>query len=262
MRLTEVKVDARPVAFARIGLGIATIMNTGEMFVLLNAIAGGKLAFPVHDLIPSPTSAAVFVYAVLAVVAGLALTVGWHASAAAVVLTVLNVAVFFWDQQTYSGHRFLGTLLVAYLIFARSDAALSVSRRRGPVPWWPQLLMMTQLSVCYLFAAVSKINVDYLSGAPLSKWVLLSLPWWMFTLAACGSIVVELILAVGLWRASTRREAALLGVMLHLSIIILMKEQTLPLIAFALTCLCVYGLFFRRPPLPVVSGRKASEASA
>jgi hypothetical protein len=262
MRLRDIGVEARPVAVARIGLGIATLLNTGEMFVLLNSIAGGKLALPVHEMIPSPGSAAVLLYAVLAAAAGVALTVGWHASAAAVATTVLNVGVFFWDQQTYSSHRLLGTLLVACLIFARSDTALSVSPRPGRVPWWPQLLMMTQLSVCYLFAALSKINVEYLSGAPLSQWIRLSLPWWLFVLMACASIAVELILAVGLWRRSTRREAAVLGVLLHLSIVTLMKEQTLPLIAFALTCLAVYGLFLRRPSLPPFRLRKLREAAA
>jgi hypothetical protein len=262
MRLTEKQVGPLPVAVARIGLGIATMMNTGEMFGLLNSIAGGKPALPVLDAIPSPTSPAVFIYAVLAMAAGAALVVGWHASAAALVSTILNVGVFLWDQQTYSGHRFLATLLVAYLVFARSDRALSVARRAGWVPWWPQLLMMTQLSVCYFFAAVSKINIEYLSGAPLSQWIRVPMPWWMFMLTACASIGVELILAFGLWRRSTRREAAVLGILLHLSIIALMEEQTLPLIAFALTCLSVYGLFFHRPPLPALFRRKVPEASA
>jgi hypothetical protein len=40
-----------------------------------------------------------------------------------------------------------------------------------------------------------------------------------------------------------------LGVFLHLSIVSLMESQTVPLIAFALTCLPVYGLFIVRPSL-------------
>ncbi|MHA7263312.1 HTTM domain-containing protein [Arthrobacter sp. TMN-37] len=276
MRLTEIEVDARPIALARIGLGIATLLNTGEMFALLRSVADGRLALPVHGAIPSPTSGGVLLYTVLAGAAAVALILGWRASGAAALSTALNIWVFLWDQQTYSGHRFLATLLVAYLIFARSDRALSLPRwfrsrvaassapeppagsQPGQVPWWPQLLMMTQLSVCYFFAAVSKLNTEYLSGAPLAQWIWLPMPWWLFTLTACASIAVELILAVGLWRRSTRREAAVLGTLLHLSILVLMKEQTLPLIAFALTCLSLYGLFFHRPPLPAGRSRAGS----
>ncbi len=106
------------------------------------------VALPLFDWTPSPASAAVAVYLVVAAGAGLALTLGWHAALAAAVTTVLNVSVFLWDQQTYSRHRLLATLLITYLIFARSDSAWPLPRRGGPVPWWPRLLMMTQLSVC------------------------------------------------------------------------------------------------------------------
>ena len=260
MRLTDVRTDPRPVAVARIGLGVATIANSVEMFVLLRGIAEGKLALPVHALIPSPTPAAVQLYLVAAVTAGLALTLGWRTSAAAVATVALNVGVFLWDQQTYSSHRLLGTLLVAYLVFARSDAAWSLSSRGGPVPWWPQLLMMSQVSVCYFFAAVSKVNVVFLSGAPLSLWVWVPLPWWLFTLMAVGTVAVELFLAFALWRRSTVRAAAALGMLLHVSIVVLLEDQRLPLAAFALTCLCLYGLFLHRPEIPTRTARQAGRA--
>ncbi|MGY1828778.1 MULTISPECIES: HTTM domain-containing protein [unclassified Blastococcus] len=253
MRLTPLQAHPRPVAVARIGLGIAAIANSVEMYVLLRGIAGGKLALPVHGVIPSPTPLAAHVYLVAAVVAGVALTVGWRTTTAAVATVALNVGVFLWDQQTYSSHRLLGTLLVAYLVFARSDAAWSLSSRAGPVPWWPQLLMMSQLSVCYFFAAISKVNVVFLSGAPLSLWVWMPLPWWLFTLMAAGTVAGELFLAFGLWHRSTVRAAATFGVALHISIVVLLEDQTVPLTAFGLTCLCLYGLFLHRPDVMVTA---------
>lgn len=260
MRLTEIRCDPRPIAIARIGLGLATIFNAAEMFALLTGIAGGKLALPVHPLIPPPSVPSVFAYLALSVLAGLAITVGWRTATAAALSTVLSVFVFLWDQQTYSSHRFLATLLVAYLVFAKSDTAWSVSPREGTVPWWPQLLMMTQLSVCYLFAAVSKMNINFVSGGPLSHWVWIPLPWWMFTLMAIGTIVMELILAFGLWLQSVRRFAVVLGLILHGSILVLMKDQTMPLFAFGLTCVCLYGLFIFRPTRQ--ASRKAEPVKA
>ncbi|WP_309106743.1 hypothetical protein [Arthrobacter sp.] len=109
MRLTDIQADGRPIAVARIGLGIATVFNAAEMSTLLTEIAGGKLAMPVHTLIPPPTVPAASAYLLLAVLAGIALTIGWRTASAAVVSTLLNVLVFLWDQQTYSSHRFLAT---------------------------------------------------------------------------------------------------------------------------------------------------------
>jgi hypothetical protein len=220
-----------------------------EAHTLLSRVADGRLHVPVHSAIPAPADPAVDVLLVLAVLAGAALAVGWATVPAALLSTLLNVWVLLWDQQTYSSHRFLATLLVAYLIFARSDAVWSVSRRGGDVPWWPQMLMMTQLSVCYFFAAASKINPVFLSGAPLSQWVWAPLPWWTFTVLAVSTVVIEMFLAVGLWRRSTARDAAVAGVLLHGSIVVLLEDETVALMVFALTCLSLYGLFLARPAL-------------
>lgn len=242
-------------AVARIGLGLATILNAVEMYALLSDIAGGMVALPLVDWMPRPTSAATAVYLVAAMAAGLALALGWRAASAAALTTVLNVAVFLWDQQTYSSHRLLATLLVAYLIFARSDAVWSVSRRGGLVPWWPRLLMMTQLSVCYFFAAASKVSILFLSGAPLAAWVWIPLPWWMFTLMALGTVAVEGFLAFGLWLRRTRKVAVALGLLLHLSIVAMMEDQTWALLSFALACVPLYGLFLTRRQANATTGQ-------
>jgi len=120
---------------------------------------------------PDSDSRGGVVYLLLAGSAGLAITVGYRVAAAAMVSALFSVGVFLWDQQTYSSHRLLATALVAYLIVARSDAMWSVtSRQRGAsasVPWWPAMLMLTQLSTCYFFAAMSKVNPEFLGGQPL-----------------------------------------------------------------------------------------------
>jgi hypothetical protein len=214
------------------------------MYRLLGRIASGAVALPILSWMLAPTSLTVNAYFIMAVAAGLALLLGWHAAAAAGITTVLNVAVFLWDEQTYSSHRLLATLLVAYLAFARSDANWAVRRVRGSVRRGPQVLMMTQLSVVYLFASLSKLNAMFLSGAPLSKWLWIALPWWGFTAMAMATVVTEVFIAGGIWIRRYRVGATLVGVLLHLSIVTLMAEQTIPLIAFAVTCLCLYPLFW------------------
>lgn len=259
MRLTDIRTDPRPVAVARIGVGFATVLNSLEAFDMLAAIAGGRLAMPVFQGIPAPTLPVLIAYVVLAVAAAVAVMLGWKTEPAALLSVILSISVFLWDQQTYSSHRVLATVVMACMVFAMAGTAWSVrpEPNRPTVLWWPQLLMMTQLSVCYLFSALSKLNLVFLSGAGLSSWVWIELPWQFYTVAAVTTVVVELIIAVCLWFPATRRVAVLFGLGLHLSIVVLMNDETLPLIAFATTCVSLYPLFLFRPSLSAARTRAA-----
>jgi hypothetical protein len=262
MRLMELRTDPRPIALVRIALGMALLSNALEAWVILNR-ADELMRIPVLGWLPAPTDAAIDVFVVLAVLAGVALAVGYFAAGAAVASTLLGVWVLLWDQQMYSNHRVLVTLLVAYLIFAESDTRWAVRRRTEQattVRWWPQLLMMTQLSTCYFFAAASKVNPGFLPGDLFATWLRWPLPDGLYPLLAVGTILTELFLAVGLWWRRTRMIAAVVGVALHVSIVVGMAEQTVPLTAFALACVPVYGLFLTRPSFSLRSLTTSSPA--
>ena len=250
MRLITQRVDPRPVAAVRIVLGIVVVLNALETSVVLHHIAEGRIRVPVLDGLPAPTALTVQVCVSLGVLAGVALAAGFFAGPAALAATILNVWVFLWDQQTYSNTRLLGTLLVAYLVFAQSDATWAVRRRPdriATVRWWPQLLVMTQVSTCYLFAALSKVNPDFVDGGMFAIWLRWPLPDPMYQVMALATIATELFLAVALWWARARVLAVCAGAMLHLSIVVGMKEQTVALAVFGLTCVCTYALFLTRP---------------
>lgn len=249
MRLIEIRTDPRPIAIARVGVGLATVLTSIEAYDILAAISGGRLAMPVLPGVPAPTLPVLTVLIGLTIVAAVAVTLGWNTEGAAIVSVMLGIAILLWDQQTYSSHRLLATLLMAYLVFARAGTAWSIRPvpERPSVPWWPQLLMMSQLSVLYLFSGLSKINVWFISGVPLASWVWIELPWQTYAIAAVMTIVVELVIAVGLWFPSSRRVAVLLGLGLHVSIVVLMDHDTLALLAFAITCVPLYPLFLFRP---------------
>jgi hypothetical protein len=131
-------------------------------------------------------------------------------------------------------------LLVTVLAFSflRSDAALTLSPRRGPAPdsagpCWPLRIVQLQLSVLYAANAVSKTTPDYLSGQTLAAMMEtlpnflvrpseghiaaggLSIPLW---LAAAGVVLTEYALAAGFWFPRARVATAALGVVFHAAV--------------------------------------------
>ena len=235
---------AQAVAVARIGLGIAATLNSAEMFGLLSRIADGRVARPVVGWMPEVTTFGAWTFVAFALSASVLLILGWHSSQAAALYFGLSVWCFLWDQQTYNSHQMLASLLIGYLAFAGPDAEWAVRPGRPAKRPDATVLMMTQLSACYLFASLSKMTVRFLSGVPLDGWTWPDLPRLVFAAMAVGTVVVELYIAVALWLPRWRPMAFALGAGLHLSIPILMVDQTLPLISFGLTCLCLYPLFW------------------
>ncbi len=57
----------------------------------------------------------------------------------------------------------------------------------------------------------------------------------------CSVIATELFIAIGIWFRRTRRLALLIGIVLHVSIVVLMHDR-LPLFTFAVVCLSLYPL--------------------
>ncbi|MBD8869143.1 HTTM domain-containing protein [Nocardioides donggukensis] len=238
---------ARPLALARIGLGVGTVLFALEMAVVLSRIAHGAVRLPVLPGVPDPTIPTVLAVTGLMVLAGICLAVGLFARPAAWAATLLNVALLLWDQQAYSHHAWLLTSLLPWLALSAPDRALAVRRVRhcGPAAAWAPMLLMTQLSLCYLFAGASKLNEGFLSGEPFAQWLRLDLPIELHQGLAVGAVGTELFLAFALWFRRTRRLGVAAGVGLHLSILVLMPDGTLPFAAFAVICLSLYPLFGR-----------------
>ena len=124
-----------------------------------------------------------------------------------------------WDEQAYTNHFWLTTLLVTYLAFAKSDAQWSLrAAARGRLPSSspvPVFLMVTQLSVCYLFAGLSKLNPWWIAGDELRWSLRFEAPDALYTPLALLVICSELFLATAIWFRRTRRLALLVGILLH-----------------------------------------------
>lgn len=224
---------------ARIGVGLAAAVELLALSsVLADLHAPGIIRLPLVGLpylppgwVPWFIGLGILACALFAAGARVA---GW------IVAGCLGYVVLL-DQQTYSNHLYLLVLLSGLL--ALPD---------GPTL---RLLLKSQLTLVYVFAAVSKLNPAYLSGLliagslrPWFDW--LRTPWLLVPLAL-GSIAMELFIADQLW-TKRRTLAAAAGVALHLGFVLLM-DNTRALSVFGLACLGLYPLFWNdRRCWPVV----------
>jgi uncharacterized membrane protein YphA (DoxX/SURF4 family) len=138
--------------------------------------------------------------------------------------------------------------------FLRSDAAWSVRqllvRRPTPSsPRWPLRLIQLSVSLLYAVNVLAKLRGPYLSGQVLSlmsiemgnflvqitdnvplRWGL-ALPTW---LAATGTVLVEAVLAVGVWSQKRKWLVAALGCAFHLALKLVISIGWLDWVAMAL----------------------------
>jgi hypothetical protein len=251
----------RALAACRMMLGAAFLMNTLEVAAILLRVHEGRLAMPGFVHIPV-TPGLIWTWTLVGVAAATLIVVGGATAPACLAAAVLGCLALVWDRQTYSNHLWLTTLLVTYLAFARSDARWSVRALvigpRQDVPSGPALLLVSQVSVCYFFAGISKLNPWWMAGDELAPTLRLELAGWMLTPLAVAVVATELFIGVGLWFRRTRPLALLSGVCLHVSIMLLMT-QPLTLVSFSLACLAVYPLVVDAPYVSSILAQHADE---
>lgn len=265
LRRVRAGIDPRPLAATRIALSAAALVKALDLALAMPELASPgalRLPYPWSPLPPIGPGLA-WTLPAAAALAAIALALGWHARAAAFTLAVLLGAALALDRQLYGNHLWLLTCLLALLALTDCGAARSLDARRRaapprPVPAWPARLLQTQLTAVYAFAALTKINPDFLSGAVLAAHLRaagpLAPPDALLTAGplaalALATVAIEAFLAVALWLPGLRRIAFLLGTGFHLAIVLTM-EPFLPLAAFGLASLAVYPLFGARSTPP------------
>lgn len=153
--------------------------------------------------------------------------------------------------DSYVSNRFiLLGLLTAY--------AVIMSPRPGARWGLGELLTMVQISAMYFWAAIWKLNAEFLSGAVVmhdwdGSWLMgpTDVPQWAAIVVAAATILGGLALAGLVWvRRLVVPWALGLAIVLHVGMILTVgraSHTTGELIAFALACLSSYPLFMARP---------------
>jgi predicted DCC family thiol-disulfide oxidoreductase YuxK len=156
------------------------------------------------------------------------------------------------DQSFGSHHVYYLSLLVFLLTIGRAGAVFSLDWLRAGRPnrtilRWPVVLLKIQVSLVYFFTAVSKINVEFISGSVLQRSIRLPgfpLEPTFLSLLALATIGLEFFLAFGLWWRRTQDWAFLFGTVLHFLILVLLGFRP-GLIAFSVISVAPYILFLR-----------------
>lgn len=194
------------------------------------------------------------------IVAAMCLTVGYRSRLAAGAVATLAAFVISF-AGLYSNHLYLLATFATLLILADAGAAFSLDSRRVPareakrVSAWPVRLLQIQVSLVYLYAALSKVNQDFLPGNVLfyradSALLLPNLDrvafFPVFAGMSIAAILTELFIAGALWVGRLRPAAIALGLMLHSAMLVVISSSpglALKLMVFELLMLSSYLLF-------------------
>ncbi|HEY0881579.1 MAG TPA: HTTM domain-containing protein, partial [Archangium sp.] len=165
------------------------------------------------------------------VVCGVLIALGVLYRPAIVCFTVLFAWVQLADVTNYLNHYWLVLLLAACLCVLPATSCLALDnllfrRRQRSVPRGAYLLLMFQVGVVYVFAAIAKIGPDWLLyGQPLGVWLpgrselpvigtLIAQPIVALLASWCGFLYDASIVPLLLWRRS-RPFAYVLVVVFH-----------------------------------------------
>lgn len=259
--------SARPLALVRMLLALGALVFAIEVWVMgLHVLVPGTLAVPFMSWLPRLPLVLLPVFVGTWSILAIMLLIGMLSRTASATLGAMSGYMLLLDQQLYSNHQYLLTLLLLLLALSDSGACWGIDARRvgerAVVRAWPVFLIKLQVSVVYGFAALSKINAVYLSGAVVKAHFMYAPAWftppWALSAAlpllAALSIGTELFLSIALWNARCRWVALWSGVGLHGFIVIggaSTPFAVLQLANFALIIMAPYLLFFR-PRLPKV----------
>lgn len=159
--------------------------------------------------------------------------------------------VFLLDEALYLNHFYLICLLGFLLCFVPAEAALSIDALRRPklrsatVPGRAYWILRAQLAIVYLFAAVAKMNADWLSGLTPSRLLLttdgLTIMREMLRhpltaqLFAYGGVLFDLLVVPALLWKPTRKLALAASIFFHLTNAQLLNIGVFPWLMLAAT---------------------------
>ncbi len=184
--------------------------NVGQL-AIFDAFGPGRVAYGACQLVIAYT----LVLAALGIATRVMLPIA----------TVLYAWLYFGSQLDSYQHHYLVSLLLFIACFVPWQRPVSTEPAFPTRRSWAVRLLLVQLAIMYLWAAISKLDPAWLDGHTLATQITGSMRGLIestvgFKVAAIGVIGVELALAATVWMKRTWFIAAPLGILFHGSILL------------------------------------------
>lgn len=193
----------------------------------------------------------------LMALAGFCVMVGYRYRLSALVLASLWTGVYLMQKVDYNNHYYLMVLLGWFMVICpagsrfSANAAMGLTKGSNECPSWVIWLFLFQISVVYFFAAISKLDKDWISGRFLeimfSRYrdhqylgFLYGSKWFCIFIAYAGFLFDLLIVPALFWKR-TRTLALIASVMFHLFNSYTFRIGIFPYLGLSLTV-----FFFRK----------------
>jgi vitamin K-dependent gamma-carboxylase len=217
-----------------------------------------SVVFPMigFEWLPRLPGYAVYGYFAVMALCGALIMAGAFFRPSLALFTLLWTGVYVMQTASYNNHYYLIILLLPTPANAdRSwDARRRPELRRLTCPRWCVLTFVVQMAIVYGFAAIAKLDSDWLAARPIEIWLsaktgvpvlgrLYAEPWLKWALAYGGILFDATVVPLLLWKR-TRVLALAAALVFHLFNSVTFKIGIFPYLALSL---CV--LFF--PPAEI-----------
>lgn len=156
----------------------------------------------------------------LMAIAGLMIAFGFLFRLSLLLFLLPFIYLFLIEETYYQNHHYLLILFGVLLLFTEAGRVLSVDAwlkglKSTLVPETDYFILRFQIAVVYFFAAIAKINPDWLRGEPMREWLTRrGLGEYALAMSYGGLLYDLLIIPALLWR-KTRYFALAASVLFH-----------------------------------------------
>lgn len=211
-----------------------------------------------------------YLYFLIMGVLGLLIMIGFRYKFAIISYTILWAGVYFMQKSSYNNHYYLLLLISFFMIFlpANRYASLDVKQRRiaaeHGMPYWINLVFISQVALVYFYAALAKFYPGWLDGTftklllegTTSNSQLLQVfsNKCFYLFIAYSGILFDLLIVPLLVFKKTRTIALLASLGFHLFNAIFLQIGIFPFFALSLSLFFyppekIRALFFKNKPI-------------
>ncbi|MFC4874909.1 HTTM domain-containing protein [Negadavirga shengliensis] len=180
---------------------------------------------------PLPGEGMIYYYLLMGGV-GILVMLGWYYRPAIVLYFCMWTFVYWMQKSSYNNHYYLLVILTGLFVVLPANGYFSIDVWRGAVkrqyfvPNWTRLTFMLLLLIVYTYAAIAKMQADWLAAKPVKLWFeakadiflvgpMLTKEWVQYTVAY-GGVAFDLFFVPAVWWRRTRWWALAAALFFHL----------------------------------------------